>query len=491
MSNYRQIFKATALLGGTQVLVTLISLVRNKALAVLLGPAGVGIAGLYISVTALIGTATGLGIGYSGVRQMAQASDDLDRAARTAAVLRRVGLVSGLVGALILCVFCRPISRVTFGNNQFAWGVALMALFQICSAVSGYQLAILQGLRRLRDLANCQIIGAVVGTVVSVALVFFFRERGIAWFLVATAAFGALTSWWFVRKARLPVVHVSLPDGIREARALVGLGVAFMVYGLLAAVVAYFTRIIITRQLGLPSVGQYQAAYTLSIYYVGFIMAAMGTDFYPRLTSIAKDHPASNRLMNEQVEVGLLLATPGIVATLIFAPLVLRVFYTRDFLAAACIVQWQVVGVFFRMVSWPLWHIQIAKGLGGLLMLTESLLAAIQLLLTWLCVRTWGLEGAGIAFLLFFMMHTVAMYLLCRHLTEFAWSPRFFKIFLPALLLLGCAFAGIRILPERWGIGLGLGLCIVTGIGCLAGLQKVLKVNFKTLVLERLGLKLS
>jgi enterobacterial common antigen flippase len=485
MSSYRQIFKATALLGGTQVLVTLVSIFRNKALAVLLGPAGVGIAGLYVSVTGLIGTFTGLGIGNSGVRQMAEASNDLDRAARVATSIRRVCLASNLIGALILCAFCRPLSRMTFGNYEFAGGVALMALVLICAGVSGYQMAILQGLRRVRDLANCQILGAIFGAVVSVTLVYFLRERGIAWFLVAGAVFGVLTSWWFARKIKLPAAKVTLSDTVQEAKALVGLGVAIMTSSLLAGGVAYFLRIIVSQKLGLSSVGQYQAAYTLSSYYVGFILVAMGTEFFPRLTSMAQDHSAANRLMNEQVEIGLLLAVPGIVATLVFAPFVLRIFYTRDFLAAAWIVQWQVLGVFFRMASWPLWHIQLAKGLGRLFIITESAAAVLQVLLTWLCVGAWGLDGVGIAFMIFYFLHAVAMYWLCRRLTGFVWSQRFFKVFLASMLVLGCAFAGIKMLPMKWGMILGTGLILLAGVGSLVGLQKVLKINFKAWITER------
>jgi PST family polysaccharide transporter len=51
LSNYRQLFKATALLGGTQIIVTIIGLARNKMLAVILGPVGLGLAALYFSIT--------------------------------------------------------------------------------------------------------------------------------------------------------------------------------------------------------------------------------------------------------------------------------------------------------------------------------------------------------------------------------------------------------------------------------------------------------
>ena len=71
MSSHRQIFKSTALIGGMQVVTLAIGVVRNKALALLLGRSGVGLAGLYLAATTLIGSLAGLGINSSGVRQIA------------------------------------------------------------------------------------------------------------------------------------------------------------------------------------------------------------------------------------------------------------------------------------------------------------------------------------------------------------------------------------------------------------------------------------
>ena len=44
---YRNIFKATSLFGGVQVYQILIKIIKTKVVAVLLGPVGVGILGLF------------------------------------------------------------------------------------------------------------------------------------------------------------------------------------------------------------------------------------------------------------------------------------------------------------------------------------------------------------------------------------------------------------------------------------------------------------
>ena len=63
----------------------------------------------------------------------------------------------------------------------------------------------------------------------------------------------------------------------------------------------------------------------------GSFFRAWRADFYPRLTASAHDNTVCNRLVNEQARVGLLLAGPGVIATLTFAPLVIALFYNTRF----------------------------------------------------------------------------------------------------------------------------------------------------------------
>ncbi len=101
------------------------------------------------------------------------------------------------------------------------------------------------------------------------------------------------------------------------------LGFAFMASALMMTGVAYVVRLILSREVGLDAAGLYQSAWTLGGLYVGFVLQAMGADFYPRLTGVARDNAACNRMVNEQAQVSLLLAGPGVIATLVFAPLVI------------------------------------------------------------------------------------------------------------------------------------------------------------------------
>jgi len=98
---YGQILKSSALVGGSSVLNIAIGIVRTKAMAMLLGPAGFGLFGLYGSIANLTQSIAGMGVNGSGVRQIAEAagSGDKVRIGQTTAVLRRRSIVLGLLGA--------------------------------------------------------------------------------------------------------------------------------------------------------------------------------------------------------------------------------------------------------------------------------------------------------------------------------------------------------------------------------------------------------
>ncbi len=87
--SYGQILKSSALIGGSSAINIAIGIVRTKAMAVLLGPAGFGLMGVYGSIIDLAQSIAGMGINSSGVRQIAAAtgSGDTNRIARTVVVL--------------------------------------------------------------------------------------------------------------------------------------------------------------------------------------------------------------------------------------------------------------------------------------------------------------------------------------------------------------------------------------------------------------------
>ena len=159
-----------------------------------------------------------MGINSSGVRQIAEAagSGDKARIAQTAAVLRRTSIVLGLLGAALLLVFSRQVSRLTFGSTERAAAVSLLSIVVFLTLVAGGQGALIQGMRRIADLAKMNVLGAFFGVCTSIPLVYFFRERGVVPSLISVAAMTILTSWWYSRKIEVQTPTVSLSHRLQN-----------------------------------------------------------------------------------------------------------------------------------------------------------------------------------------------------------------------------------------------------------------------------------
>jgi len=157
--------------------------------------------------------------------------------------------------------------------------------------------------------------------------------------------------------------------------------------------------------------------------YIGFVLGAMATDYYPRLTAAIADRDQANRLVNEQGEVALLLAAPAFMALLALAPWVVTVLYTGEFTAAVEILRWQVLGDVLKVVSWPLSFVLLAAGAGRAYLATEVLAYVVFTLATWVGLPIVGVAATGIGFLLMYAVQLPAVYLLARRLTGFRWAP--------------------------------------------------------------------
>ncbi len=466
--SYRSILKSTSLIGGASVVNILLGMVRTKFVAVLLGPIGVGLLGLYTQVTALVAGVSGMGIATSGVRQVAEAvgTGDQQRISRTVVTLRRAAWVTGGLGMLSMIVLAMPISRLTFGNGDHAVPLGLLGITVLLAALSAGESCVLQGTRRIADVARVTIVGSLIATGVSIPCYYAWGMRGVVVALIVAAAGNLGTSWWFARRVPLASVMMSWGESRQEAGALLSLGVSFMGAGLLSTGTTYVIQTLLARRFGVAGLGIYQAAFSVSGALVGFVLGAMATDYYPRLTSVAGDDVSVRRMLNEQAQVSILLALPGLAAMMVLSGPIIQLLYAPDFAAAIPILRWCILGMLGRVLSWPLGFVLLARGNGRMYFATEAVAAALHVGTVVVFTRMWGLDGTGIAFMGLYVVYTALMLILMNRLVGGAWSARTWKLNGLATVLLVALMVNGGLNPEAISRR-GIGVLMTAGIAWL------------------------
>ena len=69
---YGHVLKYTGIFGGVQGLNILVGLVRNKFVALLLGPSGMGLVSLFNTTVTFVSQSTSFGISMSAIRQLSE-----------------------------------------------------------------------------------------------------------------------------------------------------------------------------------------------------------------------------------------------------------------------------------------------------------------------------------------------------------------------------------------------------------------------------------
>lgn len=471
-NSYGQILRSSAIMGGAQAISYAGGLLRMKVAAVVLGPAGVGLIGLYTAVTSLIGTVTGLGLQGSVVRAIAegQAKNDPLAVARTVRTMRRLVWATGLLGWLATISLALPLSQWMFVSTDHAGAIALLASVVLLAAVSNGQLGLLQGFRHIGDIARAQVAAAVLSTATSTGLFFWLREGGIVPAMIASAAITLVCSWWFARRVEVQSAPCNWSQALDAARPLVVLGSAMMWSGVLILSLDLYTRTLISRTLGVDEAGFYQAAWSLSGLFAGFVLSAMSADFYPRLTRVISDRAAAGRVVNEQTEVGVLLAMPGLLATVAFSEWLVWMLYSEKFAPAADVLVWMVLGVFGRVVSFPMAFIQLSLGAARWYMATEAAFVAVQATLATYFVMHHGVIGAAYSFAACYFLYTAGMLIVGRRLIGFSWSASVIRMMLASGVLLGLALSARWWLPDGPAYLIGALLAAVGSVWSLRGL---------------------
>ena len=149
--------KVAGLMGSLQMVNIICSILRSKLVAIWMGPAAMGLFGIFNSALEMLSMLSQMGLRPSAVRELGMASNE--RVPRVVGVVRRVALGLGLAGAALTLVCSPLLSRLTFGDTSWWWAFASLSLAVLLNALNNSEAAIFQGLRRFRKLTRCTMAG--------------------------------------------------------------------------------------------------------------------------------------------------------------------------------------------------------------------------------------------------------------------------------------------------------------------------------------------
>lgn len=328
-----------------------------KILAVYNGPQGVGLFSILrqlqqtLVVLALLGGQTAIVQGLASREGVARAVFLTTTA--------WISIFATLVSVVIL-LSCAPLLAEWLFAQQVNGVVLIYGSVStlICGGAFTYLCSVINGNRAVGAQSLLQLFGAVLGAVLAYPMAILY-QRGVLiayiWLLSAPFLLGAVLAGIFCYRrgylAPLRTMCRTLTLAMREAKYFLSFAMVTLITTLLQTGVLLIVRALIVQDSGMAAVGKFDAAWTLSMMYVMLILNSLAVFYLPELSG-AKDAQTRKQLIDGVLRLALVALIPLVTAVLEFKQLYIKIFYADAFLPATKLIQWMVLGDFFKVFGW-------------------------------------------------------------------------------------------------------------------------------------------
>ena len=481
-NDFTSVFKSTSLFGAVQVFNILVSVIRSKVVALWIGPTGMGILGLLMSTLKVVGEFTKLGLSTTAVREIAQ-TENKGNAQETnliIATIKKVVWFTGFFGVIMTLILSPLLSYLAFDGYDYTLAFVWVSISLLFNQLSAGQLAILQGFRKLRLLAKANLLGNVSGLVISLPLYYFFRLDAIVPVIIASSFVALVVSWSYSKQVNFKTGKLSNSEAYNKARGMLHLGLMLSLRGSITLVAAYLFQLYLSHVGGIDEVGYYIAGFMIINSYVGMVFNAMRTDYFPKLSGIIDNLEDVNKTVSNQSVIGILIIGPLVVAFLSFLPLIVRLLYTPSFLVIIAFVSWAILGVLFKTLSFSMGYVILAKGDSKLFIKTAVFFNTVMLVFNILGYHFYGLEGLGISFFLYYIIHFIGLKMITTKYYKLSLDKSLVTIFLVLFGLSVATFLATYSNQLVYKYVICSSLLILTLVYSYRQLDK--RVNFKRLL---------
>jgi O-antigen/teichoic acid export membrane protein len=436
--NFIAIIKSTSLYGGVQFINIIIQIVRTKILTILLGPFGFGLISFFNATIGLISEISSFSLVKVGVQKISKFYELNDKKNFYVylVALKRAIFITGVLGTLLLIFFSSYISNLFFGNGLYTFPLIYVSISIFLNQISSGQLAILQSMRMHNYLASANLTGALLGFIISIPIYFLFGVNGIVPSIIFLSLANMLRSWHYSKKVKFAEYDLSKINTYGLGVNMMKLGFFFSISTLITTSIQYLLKIYITKSGGTIQLGLFDSGFTIINGYIGILFSSMTTDYFPRLSAVSDDENESTLMVNQQALTGILILAPILLIFSVFIKYLILLIYTKEFLKMIPMMEFAIIGIYFKVISWAIAFIFIAKGKSKLYFWNE-ILANIYFIIVNVCFyKYFSLKGLGYAYVIVNFLYFIQVLFISKRKFNFIIEKKVLFIFSIQILLM-------------------------------------------------------
>lgn len=392
------LFKITSLNSFSVVLKIGIGLITSKVLAVFVGPGGMALVGNLRNFLTSLENVSTLGFQNGIVKYVAENSKNKRELQKIVATLFISLVFIAFVLSGILFFFATFWNNKIFDNHSnYSFVFRILALTLPWYVVSIFLLAILNGLSQFKKVIWANIIGNIIGLLISIFLIFQFKTLGALLAVVTTPAFLFFVTFYFLNKEInfLNSLHLSLFD-FRIIKKLSSYSLMALISSVLGPIVFLAIRKSIIENLGIDQAGFWETMTRISSYYMLFVSTILTVYFLPKL-SVAQNNQQTKIIFWRFYKSILPVFVLGVIVVYFLRFWIIQLLFTKEFLPVSTLFFWQLVGDVLRVASLILGYQFFAKKLTAAFVICELFSLTIMYFSSLIFLNYYGIQGVVMA----------------------------------------------------------------------------------------------
>lgn len=446
---HRVILKSTGIFGIAHLVKIVAKIVTNKIAAIYLGAIGIGIIGIVENLLSILFGLINFGLSSSSVREIALLSnDDISSKLKEARMIKVIyywSLLSGILGFLIFTLTSYSFFQNTYPKDSSYFWFLTLGLYFVFFALFSSRMAILQAKREIKKMVRIQIYSSISHLIIAVTCYYFFGVDGIAMVLLFATFFSFLFVYFGTKHIKTATESITIKQAFSEGLPMVKIGLILSAGAIINQVAFYVIRLFLKDFMSLESLGIFQVSYTILIGYLGIIFIVMSNDFYPQLCNLENDKTTFEKYINEQTQLALYLVVPLVLLMYLIAPQLITLLYSTSFLEVLLILKVALAGLILKTIAWPIGFISLVKGNKKLFFKQNLLSDLINVILSIILTKYFGLKGLGFAFSLMFLASFIYNYYTVSKNYQFQYSKE-----TKSTMLISISFGIIALSSFYW-----------------------------------------
>lgn len=389
-------------------------LVSVKVVASIIGPAGVALVGQLNNFSTIMMSFASGGINNGITKYVAEYKEDNSYIAKLLSNALKITALCSLICSLFLIILHRQLSEMIMLTPKYGYIFIIFGFTIFMYAINNMLISIINGFKEFKRYVYVNIANSLLGVAFTVTLVLLWHLQGA---LIAAVTFQSIMI--FITLFMLRKVPWLRWSNFKEklSKIIASRYFRFTLMTLTSAltvpVVQMILRGYVMKEISPVEAGWWEGMNRISNMYLMVITSSFSVYYLPRLSEIKDRLELRHEIFKAyKAIIPLLLAGFALIYVLRF--FIIRLLFTPEFMPMSQLFAWQMAGDFFKVCSWLLAFLMVAKAMTKMFMATEIVFSLTWLGLGFLFTYLNGVVGLCQAYLMNYIIYTVVMILAFR-----------------------------------------------------------------------------